>query len=241
MDAGAIIASWKKRLLTLAANSEYVFRDTPRRLIEQHHRRLTTFVGFSEREVAGAEVRLGVRFPTVFREYLRTMAKSPGDLYRGSDLAGVADFEEFRASALEMLADTDPALTLPPEAVVFLWHQGYMFVYLRAAGGFDGPAMQWTENRRKPRQVAATFAEMVDAELRLMERNNRSFRKQGGYYLTLHPDGGASEWHPALASGERPLDQIPAGKVSKGKSSRTVGSQTEPRPKPERKKRHRGT
>jgi hypothetical protein len=60
---------------------------------------------------------------------------------------------------------------------------------------------------REPRQVASCFADMVEAELRLMECNNRSFRDKGGYYLTLHPGGGRSEEHPALASGERPLDQ----------------------------------
>ena len=212
MDAASIIAGWKQRLTALAENPEYVFRDTPRRLIEQHHRRMTTFVGYPKLEVAASETMLGVRFPAVFRQFLLEMAKSPGDLFRGSDLAGITEFEQFRANALELLAETDPALALPPDAVVFLFHQGYTFVYLLAVSGFDGPPMQWTETEREPRQVAPTFADMVDAELRLMEGNNRSFREKGGYYLTLHPGGGATQSHPALASGERPLEQAPAGK-----------------------------
>jgi hypothetical protein len=159
VDAASIIDGWKRRLVALAENPEYVFRDTPRHLIEQHHQRLTEFVGYTEGEVAAAEARLGVRFPAVFREYLRTMAKSPGDLFRGSRLAGITEFEQFRADAMERLAETDPALSLPPEAVVFLSHQGYTFVYLNAGGGFDGPPMQWTETEREPRQVAAVFAE----------------------------------------------------------------------------------
>src|SRR4051812_30554859 len=116
MDAGSIIADWK--------------------------RRLTTFVGYPEPEVAEAEARLGVRFPAVFRQYLFEMGQSPGDLFRGSDLAVIAEFEQFRADALELLAETDPALTLPPEAVVLLFHQVYTFVYLLAIGGFDSPTMQ---------------------------------------------------------------------------------------------------
>jgi hypothetical protein len=140
------------------------------------------------------------------------MARSPDDLFRGSDLAGIAEFEQFRADAQRLLAETDPALSLPPEAVVFLSHQGYTFVYLLAVGGFDSAPMQWSEAEREPRQVAATFAEMVDAELRLMEENNRRFREQGGYYLTLEPGGGARATHPALGSGERPLDRHRAGK-----------------------------
>ena len=212
MDAAAIIAGWKRRLVTLAETPAYVFRDTPRHLIERHHQRLTSFVGYSEAEVAAAETRLGVRFPDVFREYLREMAKSPGDLFRGSDLASIAEFEQFRADALELMAETDPTLTLPPEAVVFLSHQGYRFEYLLAVGGFDGPLLQWIEREREPRQVAAGFADLVDAELRLMESVNSRFREQGGYYLTLYPDGGSSQSHPALASGERPLDQVTPGK-----------------------------
>ena len=92
MDAASIIAGWQRRLVALAETPEYVFRDTPRHLIEQHQRRLTTFVGYPEAEVAAAEASLGVRFPAVFREYLLAMAKSPGDLFRGSRMAGIAEF-----------------------------------------------------------------------------------------------------------------------------------------------------
>jgi hypothetical protein len=202
MDARSIIAGWKRRLTTLADNPPYVFRDTPHYLIEKHYQRLTIFVGYTEDEVVKAEARLRVRFPSVFREYLRTMAKSPGDLFRGSDLAGLSEFEQFRSHALKVLA---PEFSLPPEAVVFLSHQGYIYLWLLAIGGFDGPVLQV---KREPQQVAATFAEMVDAELQLMQSNNRRFREHGGYYLTLHPEGGTTESFPALASGERPLDQI---------------------------------
>jgi hypothetical protein len=55
MNAGSIIADWERRLIALAENPEYVFRDAPRHLIEQHYRRLTTFVGYPEPEVAEAE------------------------------------------------------------------------------------------------------------------------------------------------------------------------------------------
>lgn len=205
MDAGTIVAGWKQRLITLAENPEYVFRDTPKHLIERHQRRLTTFVGYPEEKVAETEMRLGVRFPTVFRQYLLEMAAARGSLFEGSDVAGIDEFEQFRAKGLELLAETDSALSLPPEAVVFLLHQGYLFVYLHAAGGFDCAPMQWTAIEREPQQVAATFAEMVDAELRLMESNNRALRKSGGHYLTVCSDGSTKRVFPARASGERPL------------------------------------
>src|SRR5687767_5918778 len=129
MDAASIIADWKRRLIALAKHPEYVFRDTPQDLIEEHYRRLTTFAGYTEAEVSAAETGFVVQFTMVFRQYLLEMAMSSGDLFRGSDLAGIDQFEQFRAQALELLADTDPALTLPREAIVFLFHQGYMFLY----------------------------------------------------------------------------------------------------------------
>jgi hypothetical protein len=205
--AGAIVAEWKRRLAAMVEDPPYVFRDTPPHLVEAHRRRLTTFAGFTEAEVAEAEARLGVRFPAVYRAFLREMAKSPGELFRGSDLARVGDFEQFRADALEMLSILEPPGMLPREAVVFLWHQGYTFSTLLADGGFDGPPLQWMEDHPEPRQIAPTFAAMVDAELRLMEHGHAQLRARGGYYLTLHPDGGSTETYPAPASGERPLDQ----------------------------------
>jgi hypothetical protein len=209
MDVAPIIADWKRRLVAMAETPAYVFRDTPWRWADEYERRLKTFTGFPEAEVAAAEARLGVRFPTVFREYLLRMGRSPGDLFRGTDLAGLEEFEGFRAGAEALLRETDPSLSLPPEAIVFMCHQGYVFVYVLAVGGFDGPPMQWTEGEREPSPVAATFAEMVDAELRLKEENHRKAREQGGYWLTLYPGGGTAESYPAR--GERPLDEVGPG------------------------------
>ena len=212
-DAGALVAEWKRRLVAMAESPPYAFRDTPQHLIDAHRRRVTTFAGFAETEVAAAEARLGVRFPAVFRAFLLEMVKSPGELWRGSDRARVADFERFRADALEMLDVIDPTPALPREAVVFMWHQGYTFLYLLGDGGFDGPVMQWMEDRPEPHPVAPTFAAMVDAELAMMERGSQDLRDQGGYWLTLRPDGGATESYPALTSGERPLERVPAPPV----------------------------
>jgi SMI1 / KNR4 family (SUKH-1) len=211
MDVAPIIADWKRRLVAMVETPAYVFRDTPWPWADAYERRLKTFTGFPEAEVAAAEARLGVRFPTVFREYLVQMGQSPGDLFRGTDLARVEEFEGFRASAEALLRETDPSFFLPPEAVVFMSHQGYIFVYVLAIGGFDGPPMQWTEGEREPSPVAPTFAEMVDAELRLKEENHRHARERGGYWLTIFPDGGTAESHPARD--ERPLDQVGRGKL----------------------------
>ena len=196
MDAALIIAGWKRRLVVMADKPPYVYRNTPRHSTEEHYRRLTTFVGFSEPQVAAAEARLGVRFPMVFRRYLLEMAESPGALFCGSRLAGVESFELFRTDVLELMSEAEPTLASPPEAVVFLSLQGYAFVFLLAAGGFDSPPMQWTEGTREPRQVAPSFAGMVDAEL----------GTDGGQCQTVTP-----EWRllPHAPSRRRPFGVTP--------------------------------
>jgi hypothetical protein len=154
-----------------------------------------------------AESRLAVQFPQIFRAYLLEIAKAPGVLFQGSDVAEITEFEKYRADALALMAKTDPTLALPPQAIVFLIHQGYQFVYIIGVGGFDTPPMFWTEGSREPTQLASSFAEMVDVQLSQMEKNNASFREDGGYYLTLHPEGGATQSFPARSGGDRPLDR----------------------------------
>jgi hypothetical protein len=198
MDADSIIAAWKRRLTTLAENPTYVFKNTPEHLIRAHQRRLTTFIGYPKSMVAQVELRLGVQLPAVFRTYMTEMAKSRGDLFCGSDLAGIAevgaieaDFGEFRTDALSSMKTTDPSLSLPSDAVVFLHHQGCRYAYLRAAGGFDATVEVFCEGEREIRHVPS-FAEFVDADLRSMESTNREKHEGRNYtYVTLYPNGSA--------------------------------------------------
>lgn len=209
MEAAAIIADWKLRLVEMAENPPYVFSRTPQNLIDEYQSKQTNFFGFAEAEISKAEALLRGRFPTVFREYLLQMGRSPGNLFIGSELADLSELKEFRVSAEELIRETDTSLTLPPSAAVFLFHQGYSFIYVLADGSFDSSPMQWIEKDREPTLVAATFADMVNAELQLQEDNHSSSHQSGGYWLTVFPGGGTREEHPPRASGIRPLDIVP--------------------------------
>jgi hypothetical protein len=86
-------------------------------------------------------------------------------------------------------------------------HQGYTFSYFQASHGpdFDAPVFQYTECDPAPKQVSPGFAEMLDAQLRLMEENNRREHETGGYFLTV-AGGFTRRSYPALNDGVRPLD-----------------------------------
>ncbi len=189
MDATSVVAGWKARLTALAVDPGYRYRDTSQALIDKEYRASTTFIGFTEGEVGALEVRLGGMFSAVFREYLLHMAASPGLLFTGSDLVGVDDVDRFRRDAVELMAETDPRLALPPDAMVYLAHQGYMFEYVRACGGFDSPPMAYTEGAREPCQTARSFADLVDQHLRLAEENAARDRSSGRRTRTLLADG----------------------------------------------------
>jgi len=206
MDADAIIADARRRLIAMADDPPYRFKATPRGVAEAYRRRLKTFAGYPEAEIARAEARLGVRFPAVYRAFLRELGRDSGDLFVGSYLAGVGDLDDYREEAAELMGEASPALALPAGAVVFLSHQGYSHAYFIAAGGLDAPVWQYGEGEAGPVVIAAGFAEFLAAELGLMEANDRKSRELGGYYLTVYEGGGTAREYPSLNSGSRPRD-----------------------------------
>ena len=154
-------------------------------------------------------------FPSVFRAFLVAMGKNHGQLFRGSDTSP-DDYLEYRQVAEELLMESG-APSLPAQTVVFLLHQGYSFYFFEVDGSSDPPIFLYVEGTTKPQQFAASFAELLEAELRQMEDLTIRQREGGGHYVTVETTGCVSSTYPALASNERPLDradqfeQIPFG------------------------------
>ena len=184
-----------------------VIVDSAPHLVEQYRAYQRNFVPYTEREVANAEADLGVVFPNVYRQYLLQMGKSPGELFTGSQLCKIDELPQSRLQAIKMITYFNEGLTLPKNAVIYMFHQGYVFLYFLADGGIDAPVFEWLETRLEPKQLAASFADLIDAELRLMERVHREIHDSGGYYATLNDRAMVSrQWRPAVSSGYRPLD-----------------------------------
>ncbi len=205
--ADRIIDDTCQRLVAMADDPPYRFLDTSRRDAESYQQRKKTFVGYSAAEVSAAEQRLGVEFPTVFRAYMESFGKAQGDLFRGSDLAGLDDLEDFKADAEELMREFGAEGRLLRNAVVFLFHQGYSFAFISADGDFDSPVFWYVEGDKTWSQSAAGFAEFMDAQICIAEKNHREFHERGGYYVTIG-EGDVTESYPALAKGDRPLDGV---------------------------------
>jgi hypothetical protein len=203
--AARVFARIRERLVRLAAERPFRFTETRRVEAEAYLRRMNDFAGFDEDEVAAANHSMGP-FPRVYEEFLRQMGHARGALFAGSDVEP-RDLFRHRHVAEEIMSGCGVERFLDEDSVVFMTHQGYSFCYFQApsASAFDAPVFQYVECEDAPRQVADGFAELLDAEVTLMEENDRATRESGGYLVTV-AGGLERRLYPALDEGRRPLD-----------------------------------
>lgn len=98
----------------------------------------------SEDEVRALEVSLGIELPNSYRNFLLAMGRSAGSLFIGSS-AFYESLFELREWAQELLEENEVRDPLPPDAFVFLMHQGYQFMFLRNSEGEDPPVRSYNE------------------------------------------------------------------------------------------------
>ena len=204
-SASKIIDDVVNRLAALERDRTYRFRATRRADAERYLARSGAIVGCSDDEVSAREAVLGGRYPDVFRTYLLTLGRRSGRLFQGSDI-GFDRHNELGRSAAELLAAEVAEEALPIDAEVFLVHQGYSFMYVRAVGGFDSPVYRFVEGQDTVKVESDSFAGLLETELARMEANDRASRDAGGTWIRVSPDGSITQTFPARASGERPLD-----------------------------------
>jgi len=205
-EVRAIFDDLCKRLTAMAEDPPFRFLNTSKSDAEACLQRMKTFQGFSEQEVAHAEKRLGVSFPTMFRAYLLRLGQARGQLLCDSKIAGVQNFEELRGDAIQLMSESDVNEPLPPNAVVFLFHHGCSFAYFVSEPTFDTPVYHYTEGRQKPTQMANSFAGFLEANVRQAEQIYKQIYGQGGYYLTIDGEY-VTQRYPARDKGDRPLEK----------------------------------
>ncbi|HEX7956989.1 MAG TPA: hypothetical protein VF508_08610, partial [Pyrinomonadaceae bacterium] len=167
---------------------------------------LTEFAGFDDAALHWAAQGISGNLPHVFRAYLGQMGHARGALFEGS----AADADEllaYRPAAEKIMRRCGVESFLNDDSLVFMLHQGYTFCYFQTEHEiiYDSPVFQYTECDPAPRRIAPGFAELLDAELALMEETNRLERASGGYFITVE-HGFSRRTYPALSDGPRPLD-----------------------------------
>jgi hypothetical protein len=137
-----------------------------KRLIDTGVARPSEIEGCTEAEISQVEAAAGVTLPPVYRALLRAIGKRAGHLLIGTDFQ-YPWLLSARQDALECLADNGNPFTLPDDAVVFLGHQGYSFLYFLAREGEDPPVYGMSEAWADfgPRRVADSLSEWLRAAM----------------------------------------------------------------------------
>lgn len=98
----------------------------------------------SPEEIEFLEEKLNCALPGAYKEFLQWMGHGAGMFLAGTDI-----FYEYilkiQAWAKESLVETNFPKPLPDDAVVFMMHQGYQFMFFRTSDGENPPIYYYHE------------------------------------------------------------------------------------------------
>jgi len=78
-----------------------------------------------------------------------------------------------------------------------MFNQGSTLAYFIYEPMFDTPIYHYTEGDHKPAQIASSFADFLEANVRQAEQIYKQIYGQGGYYLTIDGEY-VTQRYPAL-------------------------------------------
>lgn len=144
-------------------------------------------LGCDEAEVEHLEGNLSVRLPLAYRLFLLSMGKCAGNLFSGTDIF-YERISRFREWLLEAVAESGDNFALPGDAVVFMSHQGVVFMFFRTSDGDDPPVYRYCQGTGAPIVQDQSFIEFLRSaifEQIEMQRVRRSLRarKRGTNHL----------------------------------------------------------
>lgn len=113
-------------------------------------------------EIERVERAMRTRFPDAYRRFLSRAGRSAGTFMQGSDLA-LGDLENINLVSREIAA-ADEGLGLPQDALVFLMHQGYEYLFVRTSEGDDPPVYHGLESD-EPVEVAHRFTDWLEGAI----------------------------------------------------------------------------
>jgi hypothetical protein len=119
---------------------------------------LDSFKGCTEEEITSLESRFSLCLPQCYRDFLAVMGRTAGKFLVGTDYS-FPKLLEFRKDAEGLLRTSQSDFKLRSTAFVFMFHQGYTFLYFDChANPYDPPVFMFTEAEKEPRKVSDTFS-----------------------------------------------------------------------------------
>src|SRR5689334_3848480 len=97
-------------------------------------------IGCSSDETQSLESTWGCALPEMYRAFLAKMGRGAGRFFRGTDLFYPKALQ-LKAWTQILLEEDKAGFQIPPDAVTFLMHQGYQFMYFQRSDGGNDPAV----------------------------------------------------------------------------------------------------
>ena len=129
-----------------------------RKLLEAGLAVQDSFKGCTNDEIKSLEARCSVCLPRCYRDFLAIMGYAAGDFLIGTDYSFPKMFD-FRKDAESLLQTSRSNFKLSRLAFVFMFHQGYTFLFFDCDDNPDDPrVLMFTESENEPREVANSFS-----------------------------------------------------------------------------------
>jgi SMI1-KNR4 cell-wall len=118
--------------------------------------------GASDEDITELENYAGGRLPAVYKQFLKQLGRSAGELFRGSEYALSQKFcLHLKEHAEELLKRKEASFTLPQSAFVFLMSQGYQFTFFNLDEGDDPTVYHYLEGNLTPKVLDAKLSQYL--------------------------------------------------------------------------------
>lgn len=135
------------------------------KLIQSGLAEIDTTIGCSEQEIASVEEAFSLSLPKEYRDFLRMMGREAGKFLVGTDYS-FPTLLEFREDAERLLIENHADFGLSLTNFVFMFHQGYTFLFFDCKNGSDDPPVfLYTESEAAVRQVGESFSEWLNVAI----------------------------------------------------------------------------
>lgn len=121
-------------------------------------------IGCTDAQIEELEQKLNIRFPVLYREYLRVMGRQSGDFLRGEEHS-YPYLLTLKDDAQEILADSEVTYRLSPTDFVFWMSQGTQFAFFDTASGDDPPVFHYREYTPGPTRRQDHLSQFLDSML----------------------------------------------------------------------------
>ena len=128
-------------------------------------------VGCSENDIRSMENSLGVKFPAIYREFLKVMGANAGGLFQGDDYE-CWKLLRLRSAVAEHLEKSQ--YKLASEQLVFMGSQGCSFLLFGSVKCADPEVLRMEDLEMMPTSIGMKFSEWlnlkINDELRILTK-----------------------------------------------------------------------